>query len=191
MAKKVVVKKTVKKKAIPFEELSKPEQRVAIAKDVIKHLNTGKIKATVGTYFENSFIDKHLYKLSDENKNVELQTLLEKDDVKCKVCALGGMFVVDVLNNDHLLVGKKERDIDSYLERKRLKKYFSTSQLSLIENSFEKMNIVDPTSNNWSVNYDGVEFGKKFKSPKDRLIAIMQNVIDNKGTFIPPKTNQE
>lgn len=31
-----------------------------------------------------------------------------------------------------------------------------------------------------------VEFGKKFDNSQERLEGIMQNVIDNKGTFVPP-----
>ena len=121
---------------------------------------------------------------------------------QCSCCALGGMFMSCTLYNNNTTVEDLcyagadigdvilEEDDDSLPNG--LNKFFSVAQLKLIEQTFE--------GNQGAINSsmdDGTgeiidkfspkaeAFYTKYKKPKDRLIAIMQNIIDNNGTFKP------
>lgn len=85
----------------------------------------------------------------------------------------------------------------------QLHELFGESQLMLIEQAFEwcKGTYSNPriadynqmtfeeiialkvrrTGKSWKAYL----FGRQYEVPRDRLIAIMQNIVDNKGTFIP------
>ena len=64
----------------------------------------------------------------------------------------------------------------------RLGRFFDIDQLRLIESAFEQ-------SEFGNLDYDlverAVEFGNRYKVHGTRLRAIMQNIIDNRGTFVP------
>lgn len=72
--------------------------------------------------------------------------------------------------------------------RSKLKKYFTDDQLKLIEIAFEC------GSGNHGVNssrtMDAKRFGKQFPRKDLRLQAIMLNIIQNEGTFNPPRLSQ-
>lgn len=191
---------TIKKS---WSRLNAAEKRIALAKDVIKQLNAEKLIAKssngyaklkipgIFSYQEKSF----------ENK-IQLQTLLKEDDkIKCTVCGIGSIFICDIMNRDKYSIshsGELSRvdDEDIYL---RLK-IFPILQLNLIETAFEKRVVNDRTDklnsyefkNIYSLNFiptklgkRAIDFGRKFKRDKDRLIAIMENIIKNKGEFKP------
>jgi hypothetical protein len=145
----------VKAKNAAFKKMSSAEQRIEIASDVIQWLRAGRVIATSGIYLEPLERQEGAAKI---------------DGVQCYVCALGAVFAVAV-----------ERDavecsnVFSYREgamRGALAPYFDFGQLRMIEAAFEE----------WS--YEK-EFGDQYEDDAERMIAIMQNIIDNDGTFVP------
>jgi len=178
-AKKVSVKTSFKAKKTdapkPVKK-TKAEMRIAIAKDVLKLLNTKRVSATPGTY---------LYQDSEgvTTKDVLKDTQFSKRLKKCEVCALGAMFVAEVDINDKLgckfMVEENEVRVDSksiQLGReimvKRLSPFFSKAALNNIENVFEGNDYF------WNTTYP---------DHKKRLQAIMNNIIRNDGTFLRNK----
>jgi hypothetical protein len=143
-------------------------------------------------------------KLSDsEGSDADVRQLyLENKIQQCSCCALGGMFMSCTLYNNNTTVddlcyaGADIGDVileagDNSLPN-GLDKFFSVAQLRLIEQTFEgdqgainsgwdseTGEIVDKFSPKSEAFYN------KYKKPKDRLIAIMQNIVKNNGTFKP------
>ena len=173
---------TATKKAIG--KLTKAEARVEIAKDVLKHLKA--MKVTRGIYCgSNGPPDHALEKLEgDAQQHVGV---IQKS---CHVCALGSMMVshirkFDNFGMDEFLFGRLGREQIA----ETLGKWFSQSQLDLIETAFETY----PGKDNREA-YEAWEtgakrkaklFGNRFKTDRQRLKGIMENIVKNKGTFKP------
>ena len=157
--------------------MTKAEKRVAVAKDVIAQLNRGKLTATTGLYFEAKNCDKSF------DGEVQLQEVL-KHIPKCEVCAKGALFVGMInkyndftINVDYYTNYPKASQITSCVNihfYDKLKTLFTEKQLTAIEVYFEGWRRVKAPS-----------FYEKNPNAKKRMILIMKNIIQNKGTFKP------
>jgi hypothetical protein len=171
-----------------FNALPDNIKRVHIAEDVIKQINLGKFLPQTGHIVQNKDLNTFLCSLSEP---ISLKDILP--DYNCTVCAKGAMFLSDVLarNNyyaDMLGIG------DSDCERKL--DYISKKQLHMIEAAFEcrvryfhkdlkKKNLISYSVNPNKLGNSCVKFGLKYEIPNARLIAIMENIIENEGEFRP------
>ena len=182
---------------------TKAKARVAIAKDVIKWMDTEKMRVAQFGYL--SFSDA-LFDQEDVDNNTDLRSKLQGKE--CTVCALGAVFLttVDRFNkvgcsdlltesDTHTYLGDRIPEHSS-LERdsltKYLKSYFTLLQLCMIESAFE----CGEFSSDF---YDNAKALKQIKqaegygndlrseghNSKSRMRKIMNNVIRNKGTFKP------
>jgi hypothetical protein len=160
------VRKRLKRDNERFKALAPAAKRVAIAQDVLKWLNIGKLRATSGQYLrsgelndmrtelqekytsrvnqraneDNDAFDNRWYAAQQKYRaavaKIDAQDLLVKDDVSCSVCALGGIFACAVARLDEL-------NVDEFLGVTRrgmheyLGEFFSSRQLDLIETAFE------------------------------------------------------
>lgn len=141
---------------------SKPAARVAVCKDIIKLIQMKKLNISTGNY---------LTKL-----NGICEPTFEGIAKECEVCAKGAL----LLTAFKLYDGKGFAEINSpyglyddfILEQ--LDGLFSRTQLHLIEAVFE----------GWK---DGPtkQFYYDHYNDEDRLLAIMQNIVDHNGTFKP------
>lgn len=158
-----------------FAAMTPAEKRVALAQDVIMQLNAELIIAEQGTYL----------------------SLHEENSLKCDACALGSLFICSVTKPELAL------DIDVVVDmsdresmQDHLGGIFDPAQLDMIETAFEMdsymkypkgLDVDDEsavTAFNDLINKT-IEFGRKYVYDKARLIAIMENVVANKGTFVP------
>jgi hypothetical protein len=64
-----------------------------------------------------------------------------------------------------------------------LTSYFSPEQIGLIELAFERGDGWYPADTTDDDN--AVEFGERYQYNTNRMKAIMQNIINNNGTFVP------
>jgi hypothetical protein len=186
---------------LEFKKASKAEKRVMIAGDVIKQVKARKYEATCGLYVDFNFGGSN-------PKGVVVggsvqETLLTKNP-KCKVCGIGSLMLsairynnnvkwkesdwrdssildeMDYYDNGDLIYSKN--DENAYLDAsKNLNKFFSERQLRLIESAFE----VRAFHSDNQQYVEAEEFGQKFIDDKKRLLAIMNNIVENKGTFKP------
>lgn len=149
-----------------FRELAPAARRVAIARDVIVQIERGEIKAKAGDYVST-------YGYDDDGEMVDLPA--------CEACAIGSMFMCGLFD-------RGTEDVDHTSSRFMVEKLsqaagFSEEQLRMMEAAFEGDQITG------LLDYEVVNkcavFGRGTRSDKERLIAIMQNVVDNEGTFIP------
>lgn len=161
-----------------FEAMMPCEKRIAIAKDVIAQVRSQKFVAEQGTY-----IRAKGYKYEDRVAHKDkVDELLQIEGVTCNVCAKGAVFMSYVMKTGGCDVSDANHSGTHTIAHK-LKDIFDSDQLDLMESAFERSPFgrCDPG--------DAVRFGRKYGNSHDRLIAIMENVIENKGTF-KPNTNQ-
>lgn len=155
------------------------EKRVAIARDVLKHL--AEMKVGRREYIRG--------KVQGAKSEDDVQKHADAITEKCQVCALGACFIsMGRLYND-TPIGSM---IPPYWGEGQLKaireeillpliRYFPISQLREIETAFEQSVDIgqgSPAAKQW---------GQKYKEDKERLAAIMRNIIRNKGEFVVPK----
>lgn len=186
-------------KKIVLEKLTPAQRRVVIAKDVIAALDAKKINAQPGIYCE---IDLAF----EEVVGKDLRSKIP-DAKQCNVCALGAIFVAKVARFNDFNVGKENYgsfvgddteivDVGGGDIRSNLSEYFDDIQLGLIESAFEKI-----TDFAYSAFYDRSKSGRvtpeenrlcdraacfsRSNNPEFRMRKIMQNIIDNHGTFKP------
>lgn len=162
--------------------MRKSEVAVEIAKDVLAQLRAQKLIAQEGTYCTIEYEDGREFMEQEESES--LKSVLATQDLKCRVCALGGMFIGYV---------RKFNKVDAYANYHsdeiipKLKKYFSEHDLDLIEFAFEGKDIRFTSSLSEDEESRAYEFYKKYWSDDERLRAIMLNIIRNKGKFILPR----
>lgn len=167
---------------------TKAELRVEVAKDVLKHLKTLRVLAG------NTYVWSRNSNVDYDKPSQTIARDLQKNG--CEVCALGACFLSLVaLKNEFDFDGKTiftRREITN-----RLRSVFSDAQMDLIEEAFERYVEATP--------YGAKEkrlnaFARKYRNNNTyydtgrgydvvcgdrRLRAIMNNIIENKGTFKP------
>ena len=168
--------KTATKKK-PIESMTKEEARIAICKDVIRHLRSLRVKSSNGYICDQDGGDacKLPPATDDAQKHVG------KIAKRCEVCALGGMMLSfirlydDVPMKKMILFGDEIGCGRGYIESK-LRRYFTLDQLYKIEGAFEDGDGLKDT-------FDSYEDSEE--NDKNRLRATMLNVIRNGGKFVP------
>jgi hypothetical protein len=178
-------------KPVKLSSLTPSGRRVAIAEDVIAGLNAKRLIATSGSYVATELpIETH-------GDNVELQKILAENLKSCEVCAKGAMFIAAVEKFDKLKLNIDEYNHHNVLEDfnqddavcDHLENYFKREQLDLIEKVFEGADFLEDIDlyNSKAIeeeNFVAVGYLFKFPDATDRMIAIMENVIRNKGVLI-------
>lgn len=146
----------MKTKTKPFSELTKAQQRVAVAEDAIQQIKAGRFKMEKGTY---------LRRLDDGMQHFNQELLLT--GAECGVCGIGAALCSLVRLDNKLDVKGRP---SSHQMKVRLLDVFSTKDISNIEHAFERWNFTSRFRQNKESN---------------RAIAIFKNIIRNKGEFIP------
>lgn len=176
-------------------EIGSAQLRIALAKDVIASLETERIISKSGSWVQIES-DESICGFNTSisgSDDTQIQDII--NNKKCQVCALGALFIESIRRFDSLTIGDLEDgysvgcyDITEYLDN-----IFDEYQLKLIEVAYER------GDGGFSVRWDfrdkedreeaerAIEFGKTIDDDRERLIAIMNNIIKNYGDFIPPK----
>lgn len=173
-----------------FERMSMPDKRVAIALDVLDQLKTGILTPEQGTYFRADMERK-------VDADADMQDALAVMG-ECTVCARGALFVGMVLRTDRYKVGQAGYEVFGdrpaiFAEREHMDSYmrglWTGHQLTVIEEAFEGWQLTYPRA-------DG-EYGPEVEdawsnlnnySDSTKLRLIMENIVINKGEFLPEVT---
>jgi hypothetical protein len=180
-----------------FDNLTKAEQRIAIINDVLYQIDARRYNPHTNVWVRFSYGE-----IRGINGDIQLRDAFKKELlVECDVCATGSLLMSLILfKNDvkmeDLTCGtglqyanrqswQRNAKIDVTKVGKRLHKYFTPNQLRLIEIAFE--------GGTGFFNYDrsslndrkAVNFGENYRHASERLIAIMENMLDNDGIFKP------
>ena len=173
-----------------FKKATKAQKRVMIAKDVLAQLKTKRYVAESGCWVKPNIHSAWEKKLSHHDSVQEL--FIEQKIESCNVCALGGLFMSCTnFNNNTLLedLDDASEELGNLIDEEeklsnKLNKIFSTNQLKLIESYFE-------ANSGFFRDYDEDDrievFYNKYPSDKKRLQLIMENIVENEGTFVPAK----
>jgi hypothetical protein len=174
-----------------FKKATKAQKRVMIAQDVLAQLKAKRYVAESGCWVQanyNSAVPLADIKCKDSVKEL----FAEKTIQSCNVCALGGLFMSCTNFNNNTLLEELDdvsEDLGNLIDEEeklsnKLNKIFSTDQLKLIESYFE-------ANGGFFQNGDEDErieaFYNKHPSDKKRLQLIMENIVENNGTFVPEK----
>lgn len=170
-----------------FKKATKAQKRVMIAQDVLAQLKAKRYVAESGCW-----VRIHYNPTTVAETDSVQELFVEKKIESCNVCALGGLFMSCTNFNNNTLL----KDLDSVSEylgslvneeeklSNKLNKIFSTNQLKLIETYFE-------ANDGFFLDYDEEDraeaFYNKHPSDKKRLQLIMENIVENNGTFVPAK----
>lgn len=171
---------------------SKSEIRVMIAKDVLAQLKSKAYCAMQGCWVEDKKLggfDDYCTVQFEKDENVKAVSASEYvGKLKaCKVCALGSIFVSQVRIGDDFKLSDVQNayDVFEWLEKSPLKRYFSVDQLELLEACFEGCNGMYGESMDRANELLANAYASEFPQDKDRLTAIMKNIVRNNGKFIP------
>ncbi len=196
----VKIKKEIERRNKLFKGARPAKKRVLIAQDVIDGLIQKRILAHHGGFVVSDdlqFFDEETLKKGDSTGLREL--LLSGKIPPCKTCALGAMMVSCTLFNNK----EKLSDFEDHFSGlgwnvahneilpNEFNKFFSREQLILIEMAFEGgMGYFQDRKIKINISMDNrqaaIDFGLSYEEAGEpRLIGIMQNIIENKGTFKP------
>lgn len=202
MKNKFKVPKTIKARNAWFNSLTPEDKRVAIAQDVIEQLNLQKFVATSGEYF-----------IAEDIPNTNsLQKAIDNKEVQCSVCAMGAVFAsrvrlgnecnIGAVNSTYAELGNVQVNSDNVLNYTT--DIFTEEQMRIMEFCFEGRDVDMMFKPNWVYlsDFDSEEeyeaevdritelnrkceaFYEAYYSEEDRMRAIMNNIISNKGQFI-------
>jgi hypothetical protein len=181
-----------------FKAATPAQKRVLIAKDVIAQIKAKRFKALSGTWVNPVFrnghdldvFEKFVFEKLDEEPASVRELFLEQKIPACECCALGAMFMSCTLYNNKTTVENLLDETVSFEDLIRekgpqfsngLDQFFSKAQLKLIEATFEGYYgaFRDESNDKTRVWYETLPNDTK------RLVAIMNNIIKNKGVFKP------
>ena len=170
-----------------FKKATKAQKRVMIAQDVLAQIKTKRYVAESGCWVQPNIKAACEKNLKDEDS---VQELFAKKKIKsCNVCALGGLFMscINLNNNTTVEDLKKEFYIGDFVYddskiSNGLNRIFTQKQLILIETYFEGGEGYFRGGNKTQTFLESY-------NDDERLEMIMQNIIDNDGTFVPKKLN--
>lgn len=169
---------TIKEEKKKFEEMTLTEKRVAIAEDVIRQIEMLEIIARCSVY------------LNITTKNTDrghLSELMQKDEIdSCRCCAKGALFMgyfnlnkEKKRSEDPVVINDMNFSPDQF--EAPLRGIFSKHQWNLIESAFEASDFMQGKGDAGRA----IAFGNKHRGESRRMIAIMENIIENDGIFMP------
>ncbi len=168
---------------------TKSEKRVIIAKDALSQIRSGNFEAEASIWAD-------VHGDFDLDSTCSAQEQLLKSDVSCNGCALGSILVSAIRLSNQVSVDEfdeltNQKTLGEQIEKNNvptINDIFTKSQLILIENAFEGCSGYF-RHNNKTLNYSErlsnriYKFTSKYLDMNDRLIAILENIIRNNGTF--------
>lgn len=182
-----------KTKKVPFSKLSKPEKRVAIAKDVLSEMKR-KYIPVAGVYIHYMEFIKGVEDSDMESQDIQSNFKKIKE---CNVCALGAclMSATKFANKLNFCdIGDSVEHLNNDKVKKLFNSLFTPLQLLMIEIAFEG----NGGGDRFAVDVFGLDkyefidivnecdsFHQRYKNDRNRMTAIMKNIIENKGEFKP------
>jgi len=178
-----------------FNSLRLRGQRVAIAKDVIAQIECKNLSVQSWVYVSSSLRGGERLPIVDRNETAT-EKYVDVITQSCSVCALGSLLLsrcrigspmpLDALGyeEDDVKRGTVEADrTDCGLS---LGDMFDSDPLDEVAGCFEGW-VKESDKKKWV----GRDWFHGFPCHEDRLLAIMQNIVDNDGTFVPEDSDYE
>lgn len=172
-----------------WDNASKQEKRIIIAKDALEQLATGFFKNTHN--YGNVKIEKYSYDIDAQFNEFARNN---KESIMCTGCAKTGLFIAYIMHDNHLTVKEAE---DGFVDSEiceRLEAIFEHDQLTLIEQAYEGWNNSGNNNqlNTWQNAIRSLDLETRYLDRNDGIILrsqvftqILHNIIRNEGTFNP------
>lgn len=179
----------VRARNLRFHFMSREDRRIAIIRDALAQVRAKQYSTEELAYLH-----------SDEWITYPLEDLIVSGD-SCFVCARGALFLSNVRCFD-----KYDGVVSNDLPFEKETEYFAYEELAIVEAAFEGFNLSStldhiPLEDDdaaypqvlSAVEAEYLKYGtaniqaysEDFPSREDRLIAILENMLDNGGVFIP------
>lgn len=169
------------------------DRAVAVALDALQQASAFPVYQ--GAYIGmDSDLDQALLILNDLVPGLGVQRLLPTlQRADCQVCALGACMLAKARLYDSLplssLIHKGELIPTPKQVQEALSDVFDAKQCCLIESAFEEEERGLPSRSTAAFRKEverAIEFGSRYDCNDDRFEAIMTNIIENGGVFVPP-----
>lgn len=191
------LRKRIQRNNAKFAAMSKPEQRVTIAKDVLKWIRAGKLRPRNGRWVMRDEMDGLFpaNAFAPDTTTFDAQEALLADFPTCDACALGGLFVAAVCRGDKLKVNSQHGLFPDFEKIKTyLVKFFVKNDIYMMEYTFEGGNggvddfmITSAAAGKCHAFRDRFREENGSIDPKKLLAGIMKNIVKNAGRFRPAK----
>jgi hypothetical protein len=153
---------------VKTKKMTKPQMRVAIAKDAIAQILSKNFKPVA---------NKSYVELDRAMTPESMVLLAEQRKLKCTVCGLGAIFISSIAKFDDVEIPRGAAGVKHFIcqisEKDHLLKFFGADQISNIEKAFE----------GWEC-YSHIS---QIPNDRARLLVILRNIVRNDGKFIPKK----
>lgn len=179
-----------------FKKATKAQKRVMIAQDVLDQIRAKRYHAVEGEWVDPIWKkDAESQKIKSSPEYSVKDAFETKAIVSCEVCALGGLFMSCANLNNHTTIKDLGSEcyynfgdliVDDIKFSNGLNRIFTKNQLALIEKYYEGGGGYFRSTDDEE---DKVGNFYETFSESRRLEIIMQNIIDNDGTFKPNKLN--
>lgn len=183
-----------------YSSLTLEEKRMAVAYDVIQQIKKGMLQPVPSSFAVNRGRLGH--KGGSLFREVFVSNNPKSDpNTFCYACAIGGVLISSLLfkNNTMRAGGGFRYPAQNLMEKSRsdlielaygINSPFTRLQLNMIESAFEQNQAFYPGKDRLTKQGErnaskAVSFGEKYKDDSERLVAIMQNIINNRGEFKP------
>jgi hypothetical protein len=153
-------------------------KKVLLAKDIITQIKGGRFSPVSGIYVEGFDI------MGDEETS--LRDIMLETDIQCKCCAKGALMLSATLFNNNYKLGEFHRFLDHTQSsddprtaeeiQNGLSDVFTPKEIHDLEQCFE----------GWRGRY---YYTRKYRNPALRLVAMMENIIEN-GEFVVPNDKE-
>lgn len=164
--------------------MSRKERKIAIAKDVIANIHLGKLNVRMNNGYVGGIDGDIEYDKEILCQYLPSEQVAELLKPACQVCARGAMMMCKVAKFNSFDLNKYcLEDEESTVEA--LKDAFSEEELGQIEGAFELWGSDSFMPSHKRLSNESLDNWASIQDDKDRLLAIMQNVIDHNGVFKP------
>lgn len=183
----------MEKRKRDFETLTAEEKRVTLAQDVLESIRARRLLAYTSCWMQlPSTEGGYSQYLKDEEILGKLDPQTDLQEIVntrvCKVCALGAIFAETVRTRDKFKIADITDTVLLYPDiQKYLSDLFDNEQLMYIEFAYEggSGQFKDRNIEDESLKERLYTYYNQYENDEDRMIVIMENIITNKGTFVP------
>lgn len=178
---------TTEQENAAFEAMTAAEKRVAIAKDAIEQIG------------ERYVVGRGVYMAALTKRHLDGSAVdfARDPETRCRVCARGALFLSGLR-----LFNSYDEPLRTYVDTDQEERFFGAGQVRLIECAFEgwdreragdeyaysiRMENAPPIEEFYPTELEDaiLHYREAFPRDTDRLLAILENIIANNGTFVP------
>ncbi len=163
-----------------YEEMTITERKIAICKDVIAQINLGDMDVEEGSAYLYGDVPSSLQGIGINHHITKEQG--REIQKSCEMCARGALMIAKVAKFNEVSLG----NLGISDECKDIFNATASVTSSVLSEAFTKMELdyIEAVFEGYQSRPIGRRFYEDHENPKDRLIAICQNIIDY-GEFKP------